>query len=228
MVDRQKNYYDILEIPTDASPEEVYDGYIRSKNAYSQDSLALYSLMSKDECNQMIESIEEAYGIISDPSKRNAYDRARGITNSYFQKVGSKQYATSNSNDFNDNSDQEKQNEENNNDSKRITKIVATGKYALDYQRDNEFEQEIETTTEFTGGLLKKIREYKQVDINRMSEMTKVSKTYITNIEDENFEKLPATAYIRGFVYQYAKCLKLNPELVATSYLHRLKKLSTK
>jgi cytoskeletal protein RodZ len=56
-----------------------------------------------------------------------------------------------------------------------------------------------------------------------MSEMTKVSKTYIKNIEDEDTTRLPAIVYVRGFVYQYAKCLKLNPDLVATSYTYRLK-----
>ncbi len=233
MVDRNKNYYEILEVPTDASPEEVYEGYLRSKNAYSQDSLALYSLMTKEECRAMLDTIEEAYAIISDPAKRGAYDQARGISVTYFQK---------NNNSRNNFPKPEKtfvqtQQEEASNtqtsapessDNKRITKIVATGKYALDFERDNDFEKLIETATEFTGELLRKIREYKKVDINRMCDMTKVSKTYLINIEAENLEKLPAPAYIRGFVYQYAKCLKLNPDLVATSYLHRIKHLTGK
>ena len=74
--------------------------------------------------------------------------------------------------------------------------------------------------------ILKKIREYKNVDINRMAEMTKVSKTYIQKIEQEDVTNLPALVYVRGFVYQYAKCLKLNPDLVATSYLEHLKSIN--
>lgn len=226
MVDRHKNYYEILEIPTDSSPEEVYDGYNRSKNAYSQDSLALYSLMSKEECRAMLESIEEAYAILSDPTKRNAYDQARGITNTYFQKnqkLKSSNIEPESAHGHSFSESLPNSNENTAQENKRITKIIASGKYALDYDKDNEFEKLIESATEYTGELLKKIREYKKVDIARMSEMTKVSKTYLTNIEEENYSKLPAPAYIRGFVYQYAKCLKLNPDLVATSYLHRLK-----
>ncbi len=56
-----------------------------------------------------------------------------------------------------------------------------------------------------------------------MADMTKISKTYIRNIEANDFAKLPAEVYTRGFVYQIAKCLKLNPELVATSYIHYMK-----
>ena len=81
------------------------------------------------------------------------------------------------------------------------------------------------TVQEFTGSFLKTIREYKNVSVERMAEMTRISKTYIRNLEEENVEKLPALVYTRGFVYQYAKCLKLNPELVATSFLHHIKKL---
>ena len=85
-------------------------------------------------------------------------------------------------------------------------------------------EQEIEETEEFSGEFLKKIREYKQVTIPRLADMTKVSKTYLMNIEEEKLDGLPALVYVRGFVYQYAKCLKLNPELVANSYLARIKR----
>ena len=43
-----KNYYEVLEVPTDASSDDIHKGYVRAKNDYSQDSLALYSLMTKD------------------------------------------------------------------------------------------------------------------------------------------------------------------------------------
>ncbi len=210
----QKNYYDILEIPTNASFDEVQRGYLRAKNAYGQDSLALYSLMSKDECESIMNTIEEAYSILSDPSKRREYDEARGFkTHDNFplkrklENVQQKQEATPAPN------------------RESMSQIVAKKRFSLDYTQDQEMEQKIENAEEFTGLFLQEIREYKQVDIKRMSDMTKVSKTYLKNIETEEFDKLPALVYVRGFVYQYAKCLKLNPEVVATSYLRRLKTL---
>ena len=57
----EKNYYQILEISPTANQDEIYNGYIKAKNAYSQDSLALYSIMTKDQCNEIIKSIDEAY-----------------------------------------------------------------------------------------------------------------------------------------------------------------------
>ena len=58
-----------------------------------------------------------------------------------------------------------------------------------------------------------------------MAEMTRISKTHITALENEDLPKLPADVYVRGYVYQYAKVLKLNPEAVAASFLVNFKKL---
>ncbi|MFP5458530.1 MAG: helix-turn-helix domain-containing protein, partial [Bacteriovoracia bacterium] len=86
-------------------------------------------------------------------------------------------------------------------------------------------EQKIEQSTEFPGAYLKQIREYKNVSMERIVEMTRISRTHLEAIEADNVAKLPADAYTRGFVAQYAKVLKLNPDLVATSYLHHIKRL---
>lgn len=214
----EKNYYEILEISPQANQDEVYNGYLKAKNAYSQDSLALYSIMTKDQCLDMVKSIDEAYLIISDPEKRAEYDKAKGL----------KTFLTQKSNERKNPSWEEEEEFRQSHkptSSSQIAKIVSCKKFSLAYEKDPQFEQEIEKTTEFSGAFLRKIREYRQVDINRMSDMTKVSKTYIGCLEKEDIKNLPALVYVRGFVYQYAKCLKLNPDLVATSYLYRIKKL---
>lgn len=219
---KDKNYYEILEVSSTSSPEDVHQGYLRAKNAYSQDSLALYSLMSKEECENILQLIDEAYTIISDPHKRRQYDEARGI-NQDLSDSFRQQSRLASVGFTKDGSDHKIGQVGESVKPQSMTKIVAQKKFQLDYKVNQEFETEIEQTTEFSGEFLRRVREYKGVDINRMSEMTKVSKTYIKNIEDEDTTRLPAIVYVRGFVYQYAKCLKLNPDLVATSYTYRLK-----
>lgn len=208
-----KNYYEVLEVPTSASQEEIQKGYQQAKSAYSHDSLALYSLMSKDECDKILALVEEAYSILSDPAKRHQYNEARGIKSldqeELFQRERDRREI--------------QRNTVSHKKETSMTKIVAAKKFNLEYEKNSDFEEQIDLTVNFQGDFLKQIREYKNVDINRMAEMTKVSKTYLINIENEAFEQLPATAYVRGFVYQYAKCLKLNPEVVANSYLSRIK-----
>jgi len=228
---RQKSYYEILEIPVKASYETIHQGYIAAKNAYSGDSLALYSLLGKDECDYILSLIDEAYTVLSDPEKRRLYDHARGFStenpnpqpsNVKFSAPPayhrSSAYMTPAAEAFDSQESSEN----------ALQKLVANRRYALQFQVNTEMDQKIEQTTEFTGALLKEIREYKNVDILRMAEMTKVSRTYLLGIENEDFTNLPAVVYVRGFVYQYAKCLKLNPDLVASSYVYRLKKAREK
>ena len=224
-MEKQKNYYDVLEISKKANQEDIQQGYIRAKNAYSTDSLALYSLMTKDECDQILNLIEEAYSIISDPMKRQQYDEARGLNKDFNYYSPSATTVHSNKSDSADTKLDKQLGTSEKSASDSMTKIVATKKFALDYEENSEMEEKITQSTDFTGDFLKEIREYKKVDIIRMAEMTKVSKTYLKYIEEEAITKLPALVYVRGFVFQYAKCLKLNPETVAASYLNRIKEL---
>lgn len=253
-----KNYYEVLEIPSNAKSEEIYHSYQRAKSAYSTDSLALYSLMSVEECRNVLELVEEAYSILSDPTKRKRYDEARGInrdfnTHNYNQLsdrvapqrsnpalknnnesntpasamlreefVLNSNLGASASSSFGDMSTKEAQATSN---ATNVTKLVTQKRFALDYIINTEFDREIEESNDFNGNFLQKIREYKNVDLDRLSDMTKVSRLYLQALESEDYDKLPAPVYVRGFVFQYAKCLKLKPEVVANSYVARMKKL---
>jgi len=75
--------------------------------------------------------------------------------------------------------------------------------------------------TEFSGPLLRAVRESQGTGLEQISERTKVGTDYLRCIEEDEFEALPAAVYVRGFVTEFAKCLKLDPEQVSQSYLRR-------
>jgi curved DNA-binding protein CbpA len=312
----KKNYYDVLEIQPNATNQEIKDAFSRSRNSYSGESVAMYSLMTKGECDEILTQIEEAYSILGDPQRRQEYDNIRGLnknnqiaregdfTFNYDSNNGSSSenrttgHMSGNPNSFSSpqdsfsspqnsfsspqnsfsspqgggrghdqninkslleetfgrqrhraNSDLVNETQELATEMRKdvstdkaqftyneaaqikseadVSKFTALKKFTLDFNPNLDFEQKIENATDFQGVFLKKIREYKNVSVQRMAEMTRISKTYIKHIEEDDFEKLPADVYTRGFIYQYAKCLKLNPDLVASSYLHYLRQNRT-
>jgi cytoskeletal protein RodZ len=74
---------------------------------------------------------------------------------------------------------------------------------------------------EFTGQIIKLLREQRGLSVRNIAEMTKVSVRYLEFIEEENFQKLPARAYIRGFLMLYAKALGYDPDRMSSDYLKR-------
>lgn len=240
-----KNYYEILEIPFTCTQEEINQAYKRAVNAYDTQNAALYSLLTEEDCKRIIDAIEEAFSILGNPDKRMQYDKARGFDNQRAteDKIHKKNLLEKMAG-ANSSRDAEMAHEKNLQEAQKaharkddftyntttnakasVSRAEAYSKFSLDYNKDEGFETEIENATEFTGTFLQKIREYKNVSIERMADMTKVSKTHIRNIEEENLSRLPAAAYIRGFVFQYAKCLKLNPDEVCKSYLEHIARL---
>jgi flagellar biosynthesis protein FlhG len=77
--------------------------------------------------------------------------------------------------------------------------------------------------TVFSGALLRAVRESQGTSLGQISERTKVGTNYLRCIEEDEFERLPAAVYVRGFVTEFAKCLRLDPEQVSQSYLRRYK-----
>lgn len=87
---------------------------------------------------------------------------------------------------------------------------------------NRQIAQHADQYTDWTGVKLREIRLLRQLSIEEISKNTKISKVYIQAIENEEVEKLPAPVYIRGFVTQLSKTLKLPHEKVATSYMERI------
>jgi hypothetical protein len=68
------NYYEILEIPVNASSFEIRRAYRNAVEVYSDHSLLTYSLFSAEERVNIIKKLEDAYNTLIDRTKRTAYD----------------------------------------------------------------------------------------------------------------------------------------------------------
>jgi flagellar biosynthesis protein FlhG len=78
--------------------------------------------------------------------------------------------------------------------------------------------------TDYTGALLRAVRESQGIALRDISARTKVGLTYLEAIEGDDFGALPAPVYVRGFVSEMAKALKLDASQVARTYVRRYRR----
>lgn len=72
---------------------------------------------------------------------------------------------------------------------------------------------------------LKEQRERLGRELNYIASLTKIKASYLKAIEEEDFAKLPAEVYTKGYIREYAKFLEVSPDITVMSYNAYLKKL---
>jgi flagellar biosynthesis protein FlhG len=194
----EQDHYELLELSRDATHEDVERAYRLACATWAEDALATYSVAGESELGLMRERVEQAYRVLSDVDARGAYDEALG-------------------------------------------RLRPRGSVEPDLglaDEDDEKEEfapaqlpaEIETFEDlsgpddgrWTGRALRRTRLARGLELEQITEITKVNPFFLGCLEDERFDALPAAVYVRGFVSAYATCLGLDAGRVANDYLERL------
>jgi flagellar biosynthesis protein FlhG len=199
--DEPLSYYDILELTADATPQEIRSAYLRLKASYSKDNIANYSIYSREETDQMLQKIEESYLILANPERRRAYDHShqgqQGFAPSAFQREEVPAPV--------------------------IPSIQPNHSYHSPVFSTSESDSLIDQEQDWKGSSLRRIRESKRITLEDLADHTRISKAYLMAIEEETFQKLPALVYVRGFLQQICRRLKLPTDIVVNKYIERLK-----
>jgi len=82
----EQTFYEILELSPTATVKEIQRAYEHAKETFHIDSLAVYSLFTEQEINEIQAAIEEAYRVLMDEDMRKSYDR------SHFQTPGGQRW----------------------------------------------------------------------------------------------------------------------------------------
>ena len=244
MLNDDSNYYDLLEIKPDATAPEIRTAYLRAKTTYKKDGAALYTLIDENETTELLNRIEEAYLVLSNSDKRREYDRSHGLLVIDERELAVSKpprnhkivsidrvppmEAMSSSEDLLippvtaipahsvTSAQTSAPAATAPRDQREMTREILVPKHS------DELTQLVAAETEWKGDFLKKVRELRKVSIEELSEVTRINKAYLIEIEEENYEKLPAPVFLRGFITQVAKQLRLPPEKITTSYLARV------
>jgi flagellar biosynthesis protein FlhG len=194
---KSPTHYDRLRVTRGASEEEVRRAYKRQREIFADDSLAIVSLFDDVELQREQVLLQEAHDVLLDPIRRRSYDVS--VFPDHASTAQQPQTATD----------------------RAESDAIAVERL----QQEATLAREIGPDTEFTGMLLRRVREARGFELRELSQKTKVSAPQLQAIEDEDFDKLPALVYVRGFLLEIARQLKLDGSLVARTYLRRARDL---
>ncbi len=198
------NYYEILELGTSAAQHEITKAYDRAKKTYSGDNPAIYTVFSEKEARELLKLIEEDYSVHGNKTLRTIYDQRLLGKYSEGLDLSFDSILTASRQNFPEPKEKSQK---------------------ISYRIDENMEKEIQAQTEWTGEFLKKVREYKNIPIERMSEKTKINVFYLSAVEANDKMNLPAPVFVRGYVVQIAKVLGLNEKITADSYMRSFRAL---
>ena len=211
------SYYELLEVSPTATAQEIHKAYERIRRVYEPNSIALYSLFTPEESAAISQRIEEAYRTLVYEEQRKKYDAMlRGHDDlpdlppppplkMRYQPPAAAQpmLALPSENHY-----------------LGATESSAT-QAALPKSAPSAAAPVSQFIAEFTGPAIRMLREQKGLTLRQIADSTKVGTRYLECIEEETFQKLPARAYIRGFLMLYARALGCEPERMAGDYLKR-------
>ena len=229
------DYYEMLEIPSTATPAEIERAYRLAQQTFAEGSLALYSVFESADAAAIRSRLDEAYGVLLDPEARRLHDRERmpkdegpategsgangfpSLSVSSPGSPGSPGSATESSGStggFPGLGEDEL--------SPDRAAGVGSGRGGIEDQGEEYDSFEDDGPGDFDGVRLRRARLFRGYEIDEISQVTKVSGTHLRNIEEENYAELPADVYVRGFVTAYARTIGLDPQRVVPGYMARL------
>ncbi|HEY1586811.1 MAG TPA: helix-turn-helix domain-containing protein, partial [Polyangia bacterium] len=196
----EQTLYEVLEIDPGASDEEIRRAYKRMREMYAADSMVVCGLYTPQRLDVVHARVDEAYDTLLDPERRKLYDIKlfpEGIPTRAAPPTGP---VTT------------------------VESATAAPKADNTPAKLHAPEPIVDANTEITGELLKTLREARGIDLAEISQRTKVSVHHLRSIEDEAWAAMPAQVYLRGFLVEFARFLRLDVQHVTRSYLARYTK----
>jgi curved DNA-binding protein CbpA len=226
-----QTYYEILEVKPTAGPADVYAAYQKARATYSPSSPALYSMFSPEEAQELMALIEEAYQTLSHQARRKEYDLKIGLTKGTAGKAdlrasppSGQQRMSASRVEHNSAAPPPSKNDVWVGPVRISAKAsdlpggFARTKFTV-YEVKPDIEREIEAVTECDGLFLQKIRLYRGVTLDQMSDEIRVIKSTLVALEADDVEALPVAVFTRGFVVQFARALGLNERKISDAYM---------
>jgi curved DNA-binding protein CbpA len=226
MDDENLSFYDVLEIAPDAKAEEIRESYLRLKIAYGKDSLAHYTLLDKSETESLLKRIENAYNVLSHSERRKQYDQsfAKFDFNAQQEEFSDDPLIAPRTDFSTPTQNRNMQASVASENEAAATSSHPTTTEPPKENRADPLDLEVANETEWHGEFIKKVREARGLTVEDIAESTKISRKYVNAIESETYAQLPAPVFVRGFIVQICKTLRVPPDTASLKYMERFNK----
>jgi flagellar biosynthesis protein FlhG len=191
-LEEDQTYYEILETEPGVSDEEVRRAYRTLKEIYATSSPVIAGLYDEQELTDLHARANAAHDTLFAPERRRVYDLSLPEA-----------------------------------DLARAVRAAAansTRKSGLPgpvEERHESPEPVLEVGEEVSGAALRKIREARGIELGDIAHRTKISERHLRAIEEERFADMPAAVYVRGYVMEYARAIRIDAQKAVDSYLRR-------
>ena len=201
-------YYQLFEIPTDASFFEIRHAYKNALLLYDEDSVSTYSLFDGDERETLLEKIEEAFQTLIDQDKRDAYDKML-ISEGKLEATNTVSSQTE----------------------RKAVPIFRNSQISMKHLFDKKINKNLESpeaqairdkihANELVSGVdLKEMREALGVGLQEIFEVVRISVSILHAIEANEFKRLPSLLHLKNFLKSYAEILHLDTDKVVDGYI---------
>jgi curved DNA-binding protein CbpA len=205
------NFYELLNIPVDATQRQIQQAHVFAVATFGPDSLATYSLLSDTERERILARVNEAYNVLSNPTRRSEYD---GTLRPKPAVAGPDSEPT-------------ETDEESSPGFWRLLTSLFRGRGTDSRdplgpaQPADRLQSERHSISLSSGHYLAYIRKLKGLDLREVADDTKISIRYLRALESEDYDLLPRGAYQRFILRAYAQALGLDPEHVLEDFQGR-------
>lgn len=245
---KSQNFYEVLGVPRHATAEEIRAAYEISRHTFQENSLATYSLFTDAENQEILALIAKAYETLFNPETRRAYDaqlerqeaEARPPRRPAPTPGAHVQAQTTTGASIPAQTSGGRRPVEGLEMAPPLGAISPPGlppapspvpppapearpdpSRVLSREPNPQAAEFAKSITCCDGASLKKLRQLHGISLEELSERTKIRRTYLEYLEEEQFQFLPAAVYVKGFVSIIASILGIPPQRAAEEYMKR-------
>jgi len=200
------NYYEMLDIDSEATPFEIRHAYNMALQVYQDGSLASYSFFSEEERERILARLESAFSTLINEKTRAEYDKM-------LIRLGVLEGA-----------DKGKETARaliNSNKTTRIPQKTVTPPVPIPEKR-MEVQEEILAQDSITGTDLKRMRTQAGIELEDIAARTKIWIEFLRYIESDQFDNLPSRFHLKGFLKAYVQYFSNQADTIVERYMKRL------